>query len=57
MTFACRNFDHENGSCRKLGGECIPGRTGCVLDGQVKLSDELRKRVAELEAGKNLREE
>jgi len=49
MTFACRNFDHEGDTCRLLGGECLPGRRGCVLDGQVKLSEELQKRVDELE--------
>ena len=48
MTFSCRNYDFEAEGCRKLGGECIPGRSGCVLDGQVKLSDELQKRIAEL---------
>jgi len=52
MTFACRNFDHDSGSCRKLGGECIPGRTGCVLDGQVKLSEGLQKRVTEHESAR-----
>ncbi|WP_172399617.1 hypothetical protein [Geothermobacter hydrogeniphilus] len=49
MTFACINYDANDDCCRKLGGECIPGRRGCVLDGQVTLSDELRRRVDELE--------
>lgn len=49
MTFACKNYDHEGECCRKLGGECLPGRPGCVLDGQVKLSEELQKRVDELQ--------
>jgi len=52
MTFACKNYDAASGDCRKLGGECIPGRRGCVLDGQVALSDELRRRVEELEAAR-----
>jgi len=54
MTFACKNYDQEQECCRKLGGECIPGRRGCVLDGQVVLSDALRKRVDELEKAKPL---
>jgi hypothetical protein len=49
VTFSCKNFDHDDESCRKLGGECIPGRPGCVLDGQFTLSEELQARLADLE--------
>ncbi|TYO96111.1 hypothetical protein EDC39_11557 [Geothermobacter ehrlichii] len=55
MTFSCKNFDHDSGTCRKLGGECIPGRPGCVLDGQVTLSDELKKRLEEFDGRGNKR--
>lgn len=49
MTFSCKNYDHDADACRKLGGECIPGRPGCVLDGQVALSEELQQRLVEFE--------
>jgi len=49
MTFHCKNFDINADRCVKLKGECVPGRKGCVLEGKVKLSEELRKKVAALE--------
>lgn len=45
MTFYCKNFDINADRCSKLNGECIPGRRGCVLEGKVKLSEELQKKV------------
>ncbi|MFH7319011.1 hypothetical protein ACHHRT_00195 [Desulfurivibrio sp. D14AmB] len=51
MTFSCRNYDFNLNNCQKLKSDCIPGRRGCVLEGRVKLSEELEKKVAELEAG------
>lgn len=48
MTFYCKNFDINADRCIKLNGECIPGRCGCVLEGKVKLSEELQKKVAAL---------
>ncbi|MDD5759400.1 MAG: hypothetical protein PHI06_09990 [Desulfobulbaceae bacterium] len=45
MTFHCKNFDINADRCNKLKGECIPGRRGCVLEGKVKLSEELQKKV------------
>lgn len=45
MTFHCKNFDINEDRCKKLKGECIPGRRGCVLEGKVKLSEELQKKV------------
>ncbi|GAB4183257.1 MAG: hypothetical protein Kow00100_24210 [Geothermobacteraceae bacterium] len=56
MTFSCKNFDHDSGCCRKLGGECVPGRPGCVLDGQVVLSDELKERLRQFEQERGSRE-
>jgi len=50
MTFHCKNYDINNDSCRKLNGECAPGRKGCVLEGRVTVSEELEKRIRELDA-------
>ena len=49
MTFSCKNYDYNKDECLKLHSECIPGRPGCVLEGRVALSDELEKRIEELE--------
>ncbi|MEW6501626.1 MAG: hypothetical protein ACOY8P_06760 [Thermodesulfobacteriota bacterium] len=46
MTFACTNYDYNTDTCQKLRTDCIPGRPGCVLEGKVKLSEELQKRIA-----------
>jgi hypothetical protein len=45
MTFCCKNFQADSNCCKKLGGECVPGRKGCVLDGAFKLSPALAERV------------
>ncbi|MDZ7642629.1 MAG: hypothetical protein U5J62_11495 [Desulfurivibrio sp.] len=50
MTFSCRNYDFNVNGCRKLNADCIPGRRGCVLEGRVKLSEELEQRLAALES-------
>ncbi|MFH7325110.1 hypothetical protein [Desulfurivibrio sp. C05AmB] len=50
MTFSCRNYDFNLNQCRKLHADCIPGRRGCVLEGKVRLSEELEERLAALEA-------
>lgn len=52
MTFHCRNYDLNLDQCRKLHDDCIPGRRGCVLEGRVKLSEELEQRLTILEAKK-----
>lgn len=52
MTFSCRNYDFNLNNCQKLKSDCIPGRRGCVLEGRVKLSEELEKKVVELERGR-----
>lgn len=49
MTFSCRNFDFDHQNCIKLKSECIPGRPGCVLAGKVKFSEEITRRLQELE--------
>jgi len=49
MTFSCKNYQYETDDCAKLNSACIPGRRGCVLEGKVKLSEELQKRINELE--------
>lgn len=49
MTFSCRNYDFDHENCAKLKTECIPGRPGCVLVGKVKFSEEITRRLQELE--------
>jgi hypothetical protein len=51
MTFCCRNFLEDTNSCRKLEGECVPGRNGCVLAGEFKLSPALAEKISELDGG------
>lgn len=53
MTFHCKNYDINADKCNKLKGDCIPGRRGCVLEGRVKISSELQKKINELEKGKS----
>jgi len=47
MSFSCKNYDYATDRCLMLKVDCIPGRRGCVLEGRVKLSGELQKRVDE----------
>ncbi|MCF6291269.1 MAG: hypothetical protein L3J03_09790 [Desulfobacterales bacterium] len=49
MTFSCGNHDFETDSCTKLKTKCIMGRRGCVLEGKVRVSEEILKRLEELE--------
>ncbi len=49
MTFYCKNFEIGTDQCTKLHSECIPGRPGCVLEGRVAISDELQRRIDQLE--------
>ncbi|PLX79094.1 MAG: hypothetical protein C0616_12415 [Desulfuromonas sp.] len=49
MTFACKHYDHDAECCRRLKCECIPGRPGCMLDGQFELSEDLKERLKSLE--------
>lgn len=48
MTFSCKNFDFNSNDCIKLKSDCIPGRPGCVLEGRVKFSEEIEKKLTEL---------
>ena len=49
MTFACKNYDLATDGCQRLKAACIPGRRGCVLEGRVKVSEELAARIKALE--------
>lgn len=51
MTFCCKNYLEAKNRCGKLGGECVPGRKGCVLDGQFKLSTALAEKISEVDDG------
>jgi len=50
MTFHCKNYDMENDLCKKLKGECVPARKGCVLEGRMAVSDELEERIRKIDA-------
>lgn len=50
MTFYCKNLEINTDQCKKLHGDCIMGRPGCVLEGRVALSEELEKKIEKLEA-------
>jgi len=45
MTFHCKNYEINKDACRRLKGECIPGRGGCALEGRVAVSEELAERI------------
>lgn len=49
MTFHCKNYDINNDKCKKLKGECVPGRKGCVLEGRVVVSEELEAKIKALD--------
>ncbi len=49
MTFHCKNYDIVEDKCKRLRGECVPGRRGCVVEGRVALSEELEKKVKALD--------
>jgi hypothetical protein len=51
LTFCCRNYVEADNRCGKLGGECVPGRKGCGLAGEFKLSPALAEKIAELDGG------
>lgn len=55
MTFSCKNFDFNVENCMKLNADCIPGRPGCVLEGKVRFSEEIEKKLKELEEAKRER--
>ena len=50
MTFHCKNYDINEDICKKLKGECAPGRKGCVLEGRVVVSEELEERIREVDS-------
>jgi hypothetical protein len=49
MTFSCKHFDFNTENCLKLKTDCIPGRPGCVLEGKVTFSEEIEKKLKDLE--------
>ena len=52
MTFHCKHYDINKDKCKRLRGECIPGRKGCVLEGRVALSEELEEKIRVLDSGR-----
>ena len=50
MTFHCKNYNINKDLCKKLKGECVPGRKGCVLEGRVVVSEELEKKIKKLDS-------
>ena len=55
MTFSCKNFDFNAENCMKLNSDCIPVRPGCVLVGKVKFSEDIEKKLKDLEAKTKVR--
>ncbi len=55
MTFSCKNFDFNAENCMKLNTDCIPGRPGCVLEGKVKFSEDIEKKLKDLESEREKR--
>ncbi len=49
MTFSCKNFDFNTDDCLKLKTDCIMGRPGCLLEGKVAFSEEIEKKLNDLE--------
>jgi len=49
MTFSCKNYDYNEDQCLKLKVDCVPGRPGCVLEGKVRVSEDLGNRLKEIE--------
>ena len=49
MTFSCKNFDFNTDGCLKLKTDCIMGRPGCLLEGKVAFSEEIEKKLKDLE--------
>lgn len=45
MTFHCKNYDIAADRCKRLSGECVPGRKGCILEGRMVVSEELAERI------------
>ena len=37
--------DKNKDACRRLKGDCLPGRKVCVLEGRVAVSEELAERI------------
>jgi hypothetical protein len=50
MTFHCKNYDIEQDSCKKLDGDCVPARKGCVLEGRMVVSEELEAKIKAVDA-------
>jgi len=49
MSFACRYHNFDDNTCNRLKNDCIPGRPGCVLEGRIVISEELEKKLKNLE--------
>ena len=49
MTFHCKNYDIENSKCKRLSGECVPARKGCVLEGRIAVSEELAEKIQRID--------
>ena len=49
MTFHCKNYDIVEDKCKRLHGECVPGRRGCVVEGRVALSEALEEKIKALD--------
>ncbi|MCI5221492.1 MAG: hypothetical protein D3924_02115 [Candidatus Electrothrix sp. AR4] len=50
MTFHCKNYDIKQNKCKRLSGECVPARKGCVLEGRMLVSEELEEKIRKINA-------
>lgn len=52
MSFACPHFKSDGEYCLRLKADCVPGRHGCVLEGNSEFAVPAEVRVLEREEEK-----
>ncbi len=52
MSFFCPHFRNEDEQCLRLYADCVPGRRGCVLEGNGTFAVPAEARVREREREK-----
>ena len=52
MSFSCPHFRPDDECCLRLKTDCVPGRRGCVLEGNSGFAVPAEVRVREREAEK-----
>ena len=49
-SWSCPYLDEQNDTCRRLKTDCVPGRRGCVLPGNMRFAVSAEERVKRLAA-------